>query len=245
MLDASKSSWLDVKVAIQKGAIAILAFGAHEQHGPHLPLSVDTVISSALAVRLAQALDAILLPAIPYGETWSTSRYPGTVTLSPAAVSMILVDIGLSLKQQGTPALVVVNGHFGNRVPLDLACRELAEKFAFPVLIVDFPGLEHLAAEVCESKPAGPGFYHADEVETSLMLAIQPDKVRMELARPEYPPFPATYGAEPWHLDAFCESGVFGDPTMATRKKGEVIFDGLLKESIALVKSFRSRHGIS
>ena len=102
--------------------------------------------------------------------------------------------------------MIVVNGHFGNPPPCELACRTLMNSHAFPVLLVDFPGLDQLAARVCESKPAAPGFYHADEVETSLMLAIQPDTVQMALAAPEYPVFPPTFSAEPWPLDAFCSS---------------------------------------
>ena len=103
MLDAQISTWPQAKAAIERGRPAVLPFGAHEQHGAHLPLSTDTLIAAALAARLAKAIDAILLPAIPYGETWSTSRYPGTVSLSPATVQSILVDIGSSLQRQGLP----------------------------------------------------------------------------------------------------------------------------------------------
>lgn len=67
--------------------------------------------------------------------------------------------------------LVTINGHFGNREPIALAARALSE-LGLPVMHLDYPKLEAFAAEVCGSEPAGPGFYHADEVETSMMLAL-------------------------------------------------------------------------
>ena len=87
MIDAGGSAWPELGSAWRDGKIAIVAFGAQEEHGPHCPLATDTILSHGLAARLAAELDAVLLPAIPYGETWSTSGYPGTVTLSAETVA--------------------------------------------------------------------------------------------------------------------------------------------------------------
>ena len=238
MLESATATWPEAARHLARRPLAILAFGAQEQHGPHLPLSTDTVIAAELARRLAEALDAVLLPPIPYGETWSTSGFAGTVSISFDTMRSLLLDIGRSLRAQGVEALIVVNGHFGNRAPLELAARTLRTDAALRVLLLDYPGLEKLACEVCESVPAAPSFYHADEVETSLVLACLPGAVHMERAVREYPVFPATFGAEPVRLDTFCRSGVFGDPLPATAEKGERLFAGLTQACLAVIEAF-------
>lgn len=238
MIDARTATWHEVQTAWQAGKIAILPFGCHEEHGPHLPLCTDTQMADGFARCLAEALDAVLLPAVPYGETWSTSGFPGTITLSPKTVKQIVVEIGTSLLEQGARGLVIVNGHFGNRAPIELACRKLKCKYKFPVLVLDYPGLEDLAGEICESKPAAPSFYHADEVETSIMLALTPEIVHMDRAAAEYPQFPATFGLEPVLLNSFCHSGVFGDPRPATAEKGERFLEGLTRRSLVLINEW-------
>jgi creatinine amidohydrolase len=238
MTDAGTSTWQELKVAWEEGKIAILPFGAQEEHGPHCPLATDTVMAAGLARRLAETLDSVLLPAVPYGETWSTSGYPGTVSLSAVTVRQMAVDMGASLKGQGARALVIINGHFGNHAPLVLACQDLRQEHSFPALLVDYPGLEDAAGEACTSKPAAPGFYHADEVETSIMLALAPGQVKMERAAAEYPVFPPDFGLKPTLLNTFCKSGVFGDPRPATAEKGERLLGILTARSLELVREF-------
>jgi creatinine amidohydrolase len=140
----------------------------------------------------------------------------------------------------GVKGLITLNGHFGNREPIALAARTLSE-LGFPVFHLDYPQLEVFAAEVCESAPAGPGFYHADEVETSMMLALAPDTVAMEKAAPEYPDFPETFGLEPMKLSAFNRSGVFGDPRPATAEKGEKLVAGIVAECVRLVGVWKAK----
>jgi creatinine amidohydrolase len=241
MIDASGSTWPELESAWGSGKIAVLAFGAQEEHGPHCPLATDTWMANGLATRLAAELDAVLLPAVPYGEAWSTSGYPGTISLSPDTVKQIVMDIGMSLKGQGARALVVVNGHFGNKNPIDLACRDLKRHHAFPVLCLDYPGLEEAAKEVCSSEPAAPSFYHADEVETSIMLALAPACVKMDKAVEEYPVFPSTFGSEPIMLDSICRSGVFGDPRSASADKGERLLRIVTDRSLSIVRDFLER----
>jgi creatinine amidohydrolase len=239
MIDAATATWPEVQAHLQRRPVVVLAFGAQEEHGPHLPLATDTLMAAELARRLAAQLDAVLLPPVPYGETWSTSGYPGTVTLSFATVQAIAVDIGRSLHAQGVRALIVVNGHFGNRAPLEQAARILTGA-GLPVLLLDYPGLEQLAADICESAPAGPGFYHADEVETSMMLVVAPETVKMDRAAAEYPIFPPTFGLTPIQLHTFCRSGVFGDPRPATAVKGEQFYTGLTASCGAIAEQFLS-----
>lgn len=243
MLDTATASWEDVAAALADGLIAVLPVGAVEQHGAHLPLLTDTVLASGVARRVADGCGALLLPAIAYGDAWTTEGWAGTLSLSPATLRHTVEDIGRGLHRMGVKGLVTVNGHFGNREPIGLAARALGEA-GFPVLHLDYPRLEALAAELMQSEPAGPGFYHADEVETSMLLALAPGTVRMERAAPEYPAFPELFGSEPMQLSAFNKSGVFGDPRPATAEKGEALIGGIAAESLRLIGIWGEKHGI-
>ena len=233
------ATWVEVEQHLAGGnAVALLPVGAHEQHGAHLPLATDTIMAAGLAERLADQLDAMLLPAVPYGETWTTAGWPGTISLGFDTLVAIAVDIGAALAAQKVAALVIVNGHFGNQAPLEQASRILVTRHHLPTLILNYPGIEQAAAAVCESIPAAPGFFHAEEVETSIVLKLKPEAVHMDRAQAEYPQFPPTFGATPTRLDTFCKSGVFGDPRPATAEKGAQLLDALTAAALDVVRAF-------
>lgn len=235
------ASWPAVAEAVERGVMAVLAIGAVEQHGPHLPLTTDTDLAHGVARRIADELGALLLPSITYGDAWSNQAFAGTLSISPETLRAMIEDIGRGLTRLEVEGLVVVNGHFGNREPIALAARTLVD-LGLPVLHLDYPHLTSLAAEICESEPAGPGFYHADEVETSMMLALRPEAVDMGRAIPEYPIFPKTFGQEPMQLREFNTTGVFGDPRPATAEKGEALIAGITAASLEIIQAFRLRH---
>jgi creatinine amidohydrolase len=243
MLDAATSAWPDVEAAIRRGLLAVLPLGAMEQHGAHLPLLTDTTMAAGVARRVAEGMDGLLLPPIAYGDAWTTEGWAGTLSISPVTLRATVEDLGRGLLRMGVRGLVTINGHFGNREPIALAARTLSEA-GFPVLHLDYPRLEAFAAEICESAPAGPGFYHADEVETSMMLALAPESVAMAKAAPEYPLFPETFGAEPMRLSAFNRSGVFGDPRPASAEKGERLISLIVGESLRLIGVWKKEKGI-
>jgi len=240
-IDLARASWRDTGEAITRAAWAVLPVGALEQHGYHLPLTVDTDLATGVARGIADALDALLLPAIAYGDAWNNSGFLGTISLQPETLRAMITDIGRELKRMGVPVLVTLNGHFGNKEPIALAARIL-ESEGLKVVHLDYPGLEALAADICDSKPAGPGFFHADEVETSMMLALRPDSVRMEKAVAEYPIFPATFGIEPMQLSEFNQSGVFGDPCQSTAEKVHRLIGGIVTACLAQIEAYRNRH---
>jgi creatinine amidohydrolase len=231
MLDSGRVGWPEIDAA--RGVIAVLPVGALEQHGPHLPLDTDTVLATGVARRIATGIGGWLLPAIGYGEAWSAEDWPGTISLSAETLQRTVEDIGRGVTRIGCAGLVTVNGHFGNRAPIARA------RLGLPALHLDYPGLEAAAAAFCTSKPAGPGFYHADEVETSMMLALAPEAVQMDRAVAEYPTFPPEFGREPMQLRTFASSGVFGDPRPATAETGEKIIARVMSDSVRLIEDWR------
>lgn len=243
MLDAATTAWPEIAAAIERGLVGILPVGAVEQHGAHLPLTTDTVMATGVARRIAELTDTLLLPAIAYGECWTTEGWPGTLSVSPDTLRAHVLDLGRGLKRMGVRGLVTVNGHFGNREPISQAARILHAE-GFPLLHLDYPRFEELAKELMDTRPAGPGFFHADEVETSFMLALAPESVDMSRAAPEYPEFPPLFGSVPMPLSDFNTSGVFGDPRPATAEKGRAMIEGIAAESARLIGLWREKSGI-
>ncbi|SDY51013.1 creatininase family protein [Herbiconiux ginsengi] len=251
MIEAYSTPWTDVAAHFARSAaaapgdrasaasgLALLPFGALEQHGPQLPLGTDTATAAEVARRLAMRLDAVLLPPVHYGDTWNNAGYPGTVSLSSATVTAIAVDIGRALVGSGARGLVIVNGDWGNRQPLYAAVRLLNDEGVLPAIALDYPGMDAAIDRVRESAAAAPGLNHAEEVETSLMLAIAPGTVRTDRYVSSYPAFPSDFGTRPMQLHPFSESGVFGDPSSATAAKGEDILTATVEASLAVLADF-------
>jgi creatinine amidohydrolase len=239
VIEAVTASWTDVAahVAATDG-LAVLPFGALEQHGPHLPLGTDTFTAAEVARRLASGLDAVLLPPVHYGDTWNNAGYPGTVSLSGTTVTAIATDIGRALAGSAVRGFVIVNGDWGNRMPLQQAARTLAAEGAVPTIVLDYPGMDEAIETVRESRGAAPGLNHAEEAETSIMLAIDPSTVHTARYVSAYPVFPSDYGTRPMQLHPFSSSGVFGDPATASAAKGEVILTATVEASLAVLRGF-------
>ncbi len=231
-------SWPEFKKLAEEGAIAVIAVGAHEEHGPHCSLATDTIISDAIAERIADRIDGILLPALPFGDSWSISDFPGTISLQPETLHRLLMDIAHSVQRAGIRAIIFVNGHFDNMVPIEMTIRNLRQESGYPAMAVNFPELETIAAEINESRPAGYFFFHADEFETSVVLAEYPEGVKMDKAQPVYPEFPPAYLQTKVMLSSFNPIGSFGDPTKATAEKGKRFLDALEESSMKQVQAF-------
>ncbi|QQA44212.1 creatininase family protein [Pelagovum pacificum] len=234
-LDYAQMTWGEAGGASDR--LAILPLGATEQHGPHLPLTVDTVLATGVARALADRIGAVCLPPITYGDAWNNEAFPGTISLSPETLAAVITDVGRGVERIGHPALITLNGHFGNRGPAAEAAVRLAD-VGLPVLALDYPGLEDIAARHCDSIPAGNHFFHADEVETSMMFALAPDVVRLDKAAPEYPEFPEDFGTRPMQLREFNESGAFGDPRPATAEKGAAMIAEIVENCLPLIAAF-------
>ena len=127
-IDLSTATWPEAGDAFRRGLIVVLPVGAQEQHGAHLPLATDTTLAAGVARRLAIAIGGGLLPAIPYGEAASAEGWPGTLSLSAATLEAVVLDIGRGVKRMGATALVTLNGHFGNRAPIERAAVALRDE---------------------------------------------------------------------------------------------------------------------
>src|SRR5579875_2813204 len=128
-------TWPEVKEALETVRIAIIPLGAHEQHGPHMKESCDAVLAEEMAKRLTHRLypHALMTPSIPFGISIHHIHFPGTITLRPETLTMILRDMVWSLNQHGIENFLVVNAHGGNQSLLGVACTSLSYELGVKV----------------------------------------------------------------------------------------------------------------
>jgi creatinine amidohydrolase len=237
----------EVKEAVDRFPVAILPLGATEQHGHHLPLGVDVMLAEGIARLVAEKTGALLLPAMPFGYSWVWRDISGTISLQQHNVEAIIKDVAHSVSRYGIELLVLINGHEANNSSMKYAARELEDELSMPVIYLFYPDLSEVMEEYCDSE-TWHGMVHACELETSLMLAMYPEHVRMERAVKEYPERPSLYGRLTISLGDLSESGIYGDPTRATEEKGKRMLDAFVKimsenvkEAYALIQKEKAR----
>lgn len=172
-------------------AIAVLPVAATEQHGPHLPLSVDTdivdgVVAASLP-HLAPDLPALFLPTQSVGFSPEHTRFAGTLSLKAETLIRLWTDIGEAVAASGVSKLVLFNSHGGQVGAMDLVARDLRARLGMLVYSVSWfnlPLSDAQGRDVNALFPADEHRFgiHAGDIETSLMLALRPERVRMERA---------------------------------------------------------------
>lgn len=243
-LDAARATLPEISAFVERCPYAILPVGSTEQHGPHLPISTDTIIAETMARETARRSCGLVLPAVPLGYAWVWRDVPASLTLGFDTYMRMIRDTVESLSRWGVKAVYIMSGHGSNPQPLKHTLREMIHgQIDIKVLYGMYGGIKQMTAEA-ESE-TWHGDLHADEVETSLMLAIAPELVRMELAVADYPPAPADYGQSELSMGNLMRSGVFGDPTKATAEKGKRWIALGADQSAALWAAFLARHGYS
>jgi creatinine amidohydrolase len=230
--------WDDVAHRIDAGAIAILPIGAGaKQHGLHLPLNTDRIQAEWLAARLAARIDALVWPTLTYGHYPAFVEYAGSISLSAATFEAMVTEIASDILSHGCRALLVLDTGISTRVSIERARARLKIGNALHLKIHDGPRYRRAAAALARQRHGS----HADELETSLMLAIAPEVV--EISRAEASP--AIAKATPGPLTPvdqtspnYSRSGSFGDPTLATLEKGEALLAAMLDDLAEQVATF-------
>jgi creatinine amidohydrolase/Fe(II)-dependent formamide hydrolase-like protein len=234
----------------QEGVV-LLPIGAVEQHGPHLPLLTDTIIvTGLLGAALAQLpaeVRAWALPPLSYGKSTEHLKFPGTISLSAQTLGAVLHDLAASLQRAGFRRLAFVNGHGGNNALLDMTARDIRAATGLLCFCIHAGAFTDPPFDITPEEDRYG--LHAGELETSLMLALAPELVRMELAPRHFPAFPETgtrlyfvgQASAAWLAHDWSPSGAFGDATLATAEKGQALVErGIqhLTQLIAAISRF-------
>ncbi|MEZ5704326.1 MAG: creatininase family protein [Burkholderiaceae bacterium] len=226
-------------------AIAVLPVAATEQHGPHLPLSVDTdlvngVVTAAMA-HLSPDLPVLFLPTQAVGFSPEHARFPGTLSLGSETLIRVWTEIGECVAASGVNKLVLFNAHGGQVGAMDLVARDLRARLGMLVYSVswfnlplqDAQGRDVNALFSAEEHRFG---IHAGEIETSMMLALRPEQVRMDRAEDFPSASQARAGAYPvlgngrsaklgWQMQDYNAKGAVGNAKAATSDKGRAVLD--------------------
>ena len=244
-------TWPELKATPLDDKVAIAPLGSFEQHGPHLPFTTDTdlVTAIAAAVEVAAPDRVMLLPTLWIGHSTHHMHFPGTLDVRQMNYTAVIQDLCRSILSMGATRVLLLNGHGGNDVPVRAALREVkSETGGRDGVHVLYAAYWMLAAasirQIRESELGGLG--HACEMETSLMLHLHPERVRMELARRDGPRYASPYRkgdmqhAKPaYSVNEFheiSESGVVGHPDLATAEKGKRFFDAIVGDVLAFVE---------
>jgi creatinine amidohydrolase len=223
-------TWDEVARRIAAGSPAILPIGAAaKEHGFHLPLNTDRQQAEWFATRLAERIDALIWPTVTYGYYPAFAEYAGSASLSGATFEAVIHEIAAGILGSGCETLFVLNTGISTLAPAERALSRLESAKVHHLRIYEGPRYAR-AAETLSQQSYGS---HADELETSLMLAIAPDQV--DMARAEASPairheVPGRLTPSDTRSPNYSRSGSYGDPTLATSAKGEVLLAALLDD---------------
>jgi creatinine amidohydrolase len=234
-------TWPEIEDLVRRRPqeVALLPVGATEQHGPHLPTGTDTVIATGLCHAVSALTGAPVLPALPIGCSYGHgTQLPGTLSLSPEGLSDLVRDAVQWASASGINRVLAVNGHFGNQAALSVAGDHVRHEH--PELRFGILNWWTLTPAITEETLSDGEDVHANRAETSLMMALAPDLVRMEqLAlsddedRTEGLVFRYT-------APSLSRNGVTGSPSRATLELGEWLLREVVHTMTARVERGRT-----
>ena len=238
----SELTWEEAAEAIKRYPIAVIPVGAGtKEHGPHLPCGTDLMVVEELARRVVQACPVILMPALAYGYFPAFVDWPGSVSIQPTHFMGVVGDIIRSLARHGTRKFLILDGGVSTFPPMRTLAMQLHLELGVEVAVTNILGLgSEVEKEISEQEFGG----HADEMETSNMLAIRPDLVKLDRAVKEASStIPSTRGAggvQKIYLAGKMTTphGINGDPTLARREKGEKMLAAMANDIIAFLADY-------
>lgn len=231
-------TWKEAERRMKEARAVILPLGSLEQHGYHMSLNTDNIVGEYVSRVLAERTDCVVLPVVPYGQVWSAKDFPATISLRERTFIELVKDIVTSLEQKGVRNVILFASHWGNTAPVKLAARELLDEKGYEnVYYLSYMDLKKHGKDIMETELWNGSGFHAGEIETSIVLHIQPESVDMEKAVCEYPKAPGDVNIRPVPWITFCESGTFGDATRATAQKGQRFLENWLRDLTELIEA--------
>lgn len=230
------SSWDEIATALTVQRLVVLPIGAHaKEHGLHLPMNTDALTAEALAMAVGERLNGVIAPVVGFGFYPAFTRYAGSQSLRADTFQALLTDLIDGLIAQGARRLLLLNTGVSTEKIVDAIAKQFQTKVRIAVAHLRLLGRNSGVA--LEQTSGG----HADERETSLMLAIAPHLVRMERARaaetlvsdqrkPILSPWPDPQAEH-------SPSGATGDPTKATAEKGRRLFAAIVDDIVRLTET--------
>lgn len=233
-------TWPEAKARFDANAVVVVPIGAAaKEHGHHLALNTDYLLARALAEGVAAALPVVIAPIVGFGYYPAFVGYPGSQHLRAETFMALLTDIFGKLVADGARRIAVVNTGISTEAPLQIAVRNTLETTGVRIAVADIRRLGLAVTREARQQLGG----HADEIETSLMLAIAPESVRFDRAVTDYGHAlnapqtvfarPVRYCGDPASGVDFSGTGARGDPTLANVEIGKRLLAEMTRELIA------------
>lgn len=215
--------WPDARYKIMQAKAAIVPVGGIVQHGPHLPLEIDSITAEYDACQVATRLYpyVIVTPTLPIGVATSHMATAGTLTLAPETLSNVAYDLAASLSKHGLKKVIFYNGHQDNKQALEMAAERLRKELGVDLMVMN---IRELFPEKGEEFLGTKDWSHASELETSEALFIFPAKVKQDRA-----------------TTADDILGVKGKASLATSEKGKRLVASLVEVMVRLTEDFMLR----
>jgi creatinine amidohydrolase len=228
-------TWKEAEKVLKTYDVVLIALGARtKEHGPHLLLKNDYVMAEYLKNRVIQKVGVVVLPTLQYGYYPAFLEYPGSVSIQAETFKNVIVDICASMIGYGMRKFYILNTGVSTLRPLQKAKEDLSARG----IILHYLNI----LEADKKLPPGilkqEGGTHADEGETSMMLYIAPETVEMSKAVKDYDSRPDRKGLtrNPEGGGHYSPTGIWGDPTLATKEKGRIIVEATVAEIIKQVE---------
>jgi len=239
-------SWPEAEAHLREAPLVVLPFGAGaKEHGPHLPMNADAKVMEYLCQQAVKSLPVIVAPPILHGWFPAFREFPGTEAADNHVFQKYVYEVAMSLVRHGAQRIVFLNTGVSRAtgLPLSIVAREIRVQTGTPALVLSWDDLETPAIDSLAEQKAGG---HADEIETSISLHLQPQLVHMEKAvvdygtsgRKNYPGYePGLFSRNP-NDPEFSKTGLFGDPTRATAEKGKKALEILTRQWLKALQGF-------
>ncbi len=228
-------TWVEAEKVLKPETVVVIPIGAEsKEHGPHLKLKTDYLEAEYFRRQILERADVVVAPTVNYSFYPAFVEYPGSTTLRLETARDMLVDICRVLAHYGPKRFYALN----TGVSTLRALKPAAEMLAADGILLRYTNVLEVGAEAEERVKKEEGGTHADEIETSLMLFIDPASVEMSKAVKDYHPGEGGLTRDPHQPGAYSASGIYGDATLATREKGKIVakamVEGMLREIEAL-----------
>ena len=239
-------SWPVAEARLRSTPVVILPFGAGaKEHGPHMPMNADRVVMDYLLQAAVDSRDVLVAPPVLHGWFPAFRDFPGTEVADPDVFRAYIQAIAESLVRQGAQRILFLNTGISKAtgLPIAIAAREIRVETGVPTLVVSWDDLETDEITALQEQEMGG---HGDEIETSINLHLQPERVDMGRAVVDYGERSSKdYGGyQPGRITrdptdpAYSVSGIFGDSTLATADKGEQALAILTREWLKAIDGF-------
>ena len=229
-------TWYEAEKVLTPDAVVVIPVGAAaKEHGPHLKLKTDWIVAEYVKTRLRAEANVVIAPTVPYNYYPAFVEYPGSTTLRLNTARDLMVDVCRSIARFGPRRFYALNMGISTLRALKPAAKTLAAEG----IILRYTDLSELLDPIEKAVCTQEGGSHADEGETSMILYIDPSAVDMAKAVKDYNPDRGRLTRDPNAKATYSPTGIWGDPTLATREKGQKLVQGLISGILKEIDALR------